>query len=66
MKYIASELVKDYKKIVSRLTQITEKNFTQKLDEWYEKYQDFLEERSVSSTTGELHYTHTKSTLFLI
>ena len=32
------EAGKDLKKIVSRLTQITEKNFTQKLDEWYEKY----------------------------
>jgi hypothetical protein len=29
-----------------------------KLDEWYEKYKDFLEEKSISSTTGELHYTH--------
>ena len=46
------------KKIVSRLTQTTEKNFTQKLDEWYEEYQDFLGEKSISSTTGKLHYTH--------
>lgn len=35
------EAGKDLKKIVSRLTQTTEKNFTQKLDEWYEKYKDF-------------------------
>lgn len=52
------EAGKDLQKIVSRLTQTTEKNFTQKLDEWHEKYQVFLEEKSVSSTTGELHYTH--------
>jgi len=52
------KLVKILKKIVSRLTQTTEKNFTQKLDEWYEIYQDFLEEKSTSSITGELHYTH--------
>jgi hypothetical protein len=52
------EASKELKKIVSRLTQTTEKNFTQKLDEWYEIYKDFLEEKSVSSTTGELHYTH--------
>ena len=51
---------KDLKKIVSRLTRTTEKNFTQKLDEWYKKYQDFLEEKSISSTTRELHYTHPK------
>jgi len=49
---------KDLKKIVSRLTQTTEKNFTNKLDDWYDIYKDFLDERSVSSTTGELHYTH--------
>jgi len=49
---------KDLKKIVSRLTQTTEKNFTQKLDSWYDEYQDFLDEKSTSSTTGKLHYTH--------
>jgi len=52
------EASKDLKKIVSRLTKTTEKNFTEKLDEWYDKYQDFLEEKSVSSITGELRYTH--------
>jgi len=49
---------KDLKKIVSKLTQTAEKNFTKKVDDWYETYQKFLEEKSVSSTTGELHYTH--------
>ena len=52
------EASKDLKKIVSRLTLTTQKNFTNKLDEWYENYKEFLEEKSVSSTTGELHYTH--------
>ena len=52
------EASQELKKIVSRLTQTTEKNFTQKLDVWHDKYKDFLEEKSVSSTTGELHYTH--------
>lgn len=49
---------KDLKKIVSRLTFTTEKNFIAKLDEWYEIYKDFLDEKSISSTTGKLHYTH--------
>ena len=49
---------KDLKKIVSRLTKTTENNFTQKLDDWCEIYKDFLDEQSISSTTGELHYTH--------
>lgn len=52
------EASKDLKKIVSRLTQTTENNLTHKLDKWYETYKDFLAEKSVSSTTGELHYTH--------
>jgi len=54
----ALEASKDLKKIVSRLTQTTEKNFTQKLDEWNEEYQGFLDEKSISSTTGKLHYPH--------
>ena len=53
------EASKDLKKIVSRLTLTTEKNFTVKLDEWYKIYKDFLEEKSISSTTGKLHYTET-------
>ncbi len=42
------EASKALKKIVSRLTQTTEKDFTQKLDEWYEEYQDFLDQKSIS------------------
>jgi hypothetical protein len=52
------EASKDLKKIVSRLTHTTENNLTKKLDEWYEIYKVFLDEKSISSTTGELHYTH--------
>jgi len=52
------EASKGLKKIVSRLTQTTEKNFTQKLDEWYEEYKYFLDEKSISLPTGKLHYTH--------
>ena len=37
------EVGKELKKLVSRLTMTTEKNFTQKLDEWYHKYQVFLD-----------------------
>ena len=52
------EASRDLKKIVLRLTLTTEKNFTQKLDNWYDEYKDFLDEKSISSTTGKLHYTH--------
>ena len=30
----------------------------EKLNDWYEIYRFFLEEKTTSSTTGELHYTH--------
>ena len=52
------EASKNLKKIVSRLSHTTEKNLTQKLDDWYEIYKDFLDEKSVSTTTGKLNYTH--------
>ncbi len=52
------EASKDLKKIVSRLTHTTQKNLTQKLDDWYDEYQVFLDEKTISKTTGKLHYTH--------
>ncbi len=51
------EASKALKKIVSRLAGTTKKNFSKKLEDWHEIYRDFLEEKSISSTTGELHYT---------
>ena len=39
------EASKDPKTIVSRLTHTIEKNLTQKLDNWYEIYKDFLDEK---------------------
>ena len=49
---------KDLKKIVSRLTQTNEKNFTKNLNNWYDIYKDFLDELTVNSITGECFYTH--------
>lgn len=51
---------KDLKKIMYRLTQTNEKNFTKKLDEWYETYKDFIEEKGVNLETGKSYYTHQK------
>lgn len=51
---------KDLKKIMYRLTQTNEKNFTKKLDEWYETYKDFIEEKSINNDTGKSYYTHQK------
>ena len=49
---------KELKKIVSRLTHTTQINFTLKLDQWHKIHKSFLDEKSISSTTSELHYTH--------
>jgi hypothetical protein len=48
----------ELKKIIGRLKLTNEKNFTKLLRDWHEKYKDFLDEKSVSSTTGKLQYTH--------
>ena len=51
---------KDLKKIMYRLTQTNEKNFTKKLDKWYEIYKDFIEEKSINLETCKSYYTHQK------
>lgn len=51
---------KDLKTIMLRLTDTNEKNFTKKLDEWYDKYKDFIEEKTINSETGKSFYTHQK------
>ena len=51
---------KDLKKIMYRLKETNEKNFTKKLDEWYEEYKDFIEEKSTNIETGKSYYTHYK------
>jgi len=49
---------KDLKKIMYRLTETNEKNFTKKLDEWYEEYKDFIQEKSTNIETGKSYCTH--------
>ncbi len=48
----------DLQKIMYSLTKITEDRFTSKLNEWYLKHKDFLDEKSISSVTGKTQYTH--------
>jgi len=48
----------ELKKIVARLATTTQTRFQNKLDQWYEKYKDFLNEKTVSSTTGKENFTH--------
>ena len=42
------------------LTTTTEDRFTKKLDEWFKIYEDFIEELTVNSITGECIYKHQK------
>jgi hypothetical protein len=51
---------KDLRKIMFNLTTTTEAIFTKKLNDWHNKYEDFLNEKSLSQTTGKLIYTHPK------
>jgi len=44
------------------LTSTNHKNFTKKLNDWYEIYKDFLDEKSISLTTGKLNFTHPRVT----
>lgn len=57
-KKITNTSWKRFEKIMYRLTQINEKNFTRKLDEWYEIYKDFIEEKSTNLDTRKSYYTH--------
>jgi hypothetical protein len=49
---------KDLQKIMYNLTSTNQKNFTKKLNNWYEIYKDFLDEKSISSKNGKLIFTH--------
>jgi len=43
-----------------RLTSTNETIFTKKLDVWYERYKDFLNEKTLNKSTGKEYYTHAK------
>lgn len=51
---------KDLQKIMYRLKETNRKNFSKKLDEWYENYRDFIEEKSINPDTDKSHFTHYK------
>jgi len=52
------EASKDLQKIMYNLTSTTQTIFTKKLNEWYEKYQEFINQKSSSLITKKEHYTH--------
>jgi hypothetical protein len=52
------EASKDLKKIVSRLTSTTQIRFENKLDLWYQEYEEFINEKSINPATGKEQFTH--------
>ncbi len=52
------EASKDLKKIVSRLTSTTQIRFENKLDLWYQEYEEFINEKSINPNTGKEQFTH--------
>ena len=55
-----SEAGKDLKKIMYNLTSTNKINFTKKLNEWHDKYKDFLAEKTINIETKKESFTHQK------
>ena len=49
---------KDLKYIVSFLTSSTKIQFSNYLDQWFDLWEEYLNERSINPETGRTHYTH--------
>lgn len=49
---------KELRRITLTLTETDHKTFTGKLNEWHEKWIDFLAEKTHNTETGRWHYTH--------
>lgn len=54
------EASKELKEIILSLTICTEKEFTELLLNWHNKWKEFLKERTVNPFTGKWFYTHKK------
>jgi hypothetical protein len=52
------EAGKELREIVHVLCNTNERSFADAIDEWHEKWKEFLKERTVESITGRWHYTH--------
>lgn len=52
------EASQELQKIVQTLTETNEYTFTQRLEEWHEKWQDFLKEKTTHPITERWSYTH--------
>jgi len=54
------EASQELKKIVSTLTKTSDVKFTIKLDNWYDKYKDFLNEKTINELTQKEIFTHAR------
>ncbi len=54
------EAGKELQKIMRALTTTTETRFSNKLDSWYEKYKDFLAEKTLNTETNKESFKHQK------
>jgi hypothetical protein len=52
------EASKELRMLSLRITKMTKMEFISEFDKWYEKWESFLKERSISTTTGKSFYTH--------
>jgi len=52
------EAGKELKEVVSKLVETDKASFTGWLDQWYEKWADFLKEKSINPVTGKSGFTH--------
>ncbi len=50
--------LKDLLLISNLLPQITKTQFTDFLDQWFDEYEDYYNERTINSETGKSSYTH--------
>jgi len=48
----------DLKRIVDLLTKTDKESFEGLLEEWFDKWETFLNDRTVNEETGKSHYTH--------
>jgi len=54
------EAGKELRKLSLTLTNATEEIFIKELNAWYEKWKDFLNEKTLNLETGRKHFTHKK------
>ena len=54
------EASQELKKIVSTLTKTSDIKFTIKLDNWFDKYKDFLNEKTINEVTQKETFTHAR------